>query len=171
MTETLTPQKTGHLDSALPTPQGNLHPKIRRGDSSLGHFWLVQREGRFWDRGRVLSFEPHLSQGTLGRSLSCIWRLNDPSVSRLHAALIRKPKRGVYIVDLGSRRGTFVNGQRVETEMLLMDGDRLRLGDSTLEFTQEEPQGIRPQGRMFLTRTVYTLGALAIAVLAKLIFA
>ena len=62
----------------------------------------MQREGRYWDRGRVLAFEPHLSQGTLGRSLSCNWRLNDPSVSRLHAALIRK--HGAGPVGVVSRR-------------------------------------------------------------------
>ena len=170
MTDILTPQKTAILDTALPRPTRPPQPKSPRPDNSLGNFWLVQKDGRFWDRGRVLRFDPHLSQGTLGRSLSCTWRLNDPQVSRLHGALIRKPKRGVYLVDLGSRKGTFVNGRRVETEILLMDGDRIRLGDSILEFTQRKPAGVRPDGRLFLLRAASALGVIAVAVLARLLF-
>lgn len=169
MTDILTPQNTAFLDTDTPRPARPPQPKPPRQDNSLGHFWLVQKEGRFWDRGRVLRFDPHLSQGTLGRSLSCTWRLNDPQVSRLHGALIRKPKRGVYLVDLGSRKGTYVNGREVETEILLMDGDRIRLGNSILEFTQRKPHGVRPDGRRFLVRSAAALGVVVVAVAARLL--
>jgi pSer/pThr/pTyr-binding forkhead associated (FHA) protein len=46
---------------------------------------------------------------TVGRELTCDVRLDDPHVSRTHAAL---EQRGgtVYVQDLGSSGGTFVNG-------------------------------------------------------------
>jgi hypothetical protein len=99
--------------------------------------WLLLRDARFWDRGRVLEFSTAIHQATLGRSPACSWRINDPSVSRLHAALVRRPRRGVYLLDLASRAGTYVNGERVSGEWLLMSGDKITLGtDVTLEYNE-----------------------------------
>ena len=99
--------------------------------------WLVFREARFWERGRVLEFPTNIHQATLGRSPSCCWRINDPSISRLHAALVRRPRRGVYLLDLASRAGTYVNGERVSGEWLLMSGDKITLGtEVTLEYNE-----------------------------------
>ena len=52
--------------------------------------------------------------------------VNDPGVSRIHAALCRRDGRHVA-EDRGSRNGTFVNGVRVNTGAL-GDGDTLQLG-------------------------------------------
>lgn len=110
--------------------------------------WLVLREARFWDRGRVLEFPTAIHQATLGRSPSCNWRINDPSISRLHAALVRRPRRGVYLLDLASRAGTYVNGERVSGEWLLMDGDRIGLGSEVLlEYNEGPPPEPIPKRR------------------------
>lgn len=104
--------------------------------------WLVQREGSFWERGRYFEFPHTLAEATLGRSLSCHLRVNAESVSRIHAALVRKPRRGVYLMDLASREGTYLNGERVDGDKLLMDGDRIGLGEGVvLEFVD----GPRPR--------------------------
>jgi len=127
-------------------------------------YWLKQREGSFWDRGRVFELPETLNEGTLGRSLSCNWRLNDPAVSRIHAALVRKPRRGVYLLDLAGRGGTFVNGERVTEETLLMAGDRIRLGDSVeLEFLEGDRPTEAPRQR-WLRRGWWMASGLAILV-------
>jgi len=46
----------------------------------------------------------------------------------MHAALVRRPQRGVYLVDLSGGESTFVNGETVTDRVLLMDRDRIRLG-------------------------------------------
>ena len=91
--------------------------------------WLVMRKGPFWERGRTWELASTSPGGMLGRAASCQWRVQDLSVSKLHAALVRKPKRGVYLVDLSSREGTFLNGKPVQDEVMLMNGDQIGLGD------------------------------------------
>jgi predicted component of type VI protein secretion system len=133
--------------------------------------WLVQRAGSFWERGRVLEFPPSINEGTLGRSFSCTWRFNDPTVSRLHAAFVRRPRRGVYLVDLGSRRGTFVNGRRIGGELLLMDGDVIRLGDRvSMEFMDNPPPVEAPERVWFRRAWWLTVGAAVLALASLFVF-
>ena len=64
---------------------------------------------------------------TVGRGQGVDIRLEDPSVSRLHAELIRRGPY-VYVVDLGlSRNGTRVNG-RLIARRVLNEGDVLSFG-------------------------------------------
>jgi hypothetical protein len=64
---------------------------------------------------------------TVGRGQGADVRLDDPSVSRLHAELVRRGPY-VYVVDLGlSRNGTRVNGRPV-ARRVLEDGDVLSFG-------------------------------------------
>ena len=64
---------------------------------------------------------------TIGRGLGVDIRLDDPSVSRLHAELVRRGPY-VYVVDLGlSRNGTRVNGRPI-ARRVLDDGDVLSFG-------------------------------------------
>ena len=39
-----------------------------------------------------------------------------------------------YLIDLGSRNGTFVNGRRVSIPVTLTHGDRLTLGQTEFDF-------------------------------------
>lgn len=57
------------------------------------------------------------------------------SVSREHSRIIRR-NRQVYIVDRGSARGTWINGNPIEvdTENILTDGDEILLGDYKKEY-------------------------------------
>src|SRR5262245_25940421 len=63
----------------------------------------------------------------MGRSSYCSLVLEDPSVSRVHAAL-RRTSDGLEIVDLGSKHGTFVRDRRVVAPVLLHPGDKVMLG-------------------------------------------
>jgi len=58
--------------------------------------------------------------------------LAGPTVSTRHAT-VRKEGVGVVIEDEGSLNGTFVNGVRVE-QQLLEDGDRIMIGPHLLVF-------------------------------------
>ncbi len=67
-----------------------------------------------------------------GRAAACDVRLADSTVSREHAAFVRRAA-GWWVVDLGSMNGTKVNG-RVAGEHELSDGDTIELGEAVLEF-------------------------------------
>ncbi|MGH8973159.1 MAG: FHA domain-containing protein, partial [Acidimicrobiia bacterium] len=73
-------------------------------------------------------------RSTLGRATTNdVVVLLDPSVSRLHAVIERYPT-GFCLRDLGSANGTFVNGERVVSEVRIRAGDEIRLGNSRLTF-------------------------------------
>src|SRR6185369_14848729 len=60
--------------------------------------------------------------------------LNDPTVSNTHAILIARGG-GYSIVDLGSRNGTYVNGERLGNHAhTLRHGDSIQLGQTLLTF-------------------------------------
>jgi len=60
--------------------------------------------------------------GTLG---------GDPELSRLHARISDRDGH-LWIEDLGSSNGTFVNGRRIESETDLHPGDVIKVGTTTL---------------------------------------
>jgi pSer/pThr/pTyr-binding forkhead associated (FHA) protein len=65
--------------------------------------------------------------------------LAGPTVSTRHATVRVEPV-GVVIEDEGSLNGTFVNGVRVE-QQLLEDGDRIQIGPHQLIFTAAADEG------------------------------
>jgi DNA-binding CsgD family transcriptional regulator len=71
---------------------------------------------------------------TVGKSSSNVVSLNDDStVSRLHAVL-ENLGYAWSIRDVGSRNGTYINGEKISTERVLRSGDELRVGKSKLVF-------------------------------------
>lgn len=69
----------------------------------------------------------------LGRDLDCDVRVANQEVSRHHALVYREEDR-VFVQDLGSSNGTFVNGARTSARPLaVIAGDNVLLGD--LSFT------------------------------------
>lgn len=67
----------------------------------------------------------------LGRGPDCPITLEDPLVSRRHAAL-EVSEVGCMLVDLGSRNGIHVNGVRRRERLMLQPNDRIRLGRDEL---------------------------------------
>jgi serine protease Do len=57
--------------------------------------------------------------------------LADPEASRRHA-MFRPGDGGIEVHDLGSRNGTVVNGTRIQTPVLLSDGDVVTIGKTSL---------------------------------------
>lgn len=60
--------------------------------------------------------------------------LSDRWISRNHAMLQCMETGEFYLIDLGSRNGSFVNGRRVSIPVTLQNGDRLTFGQTELEF-------------------------------------
>jgi DNA-binding winged helix-turn-helix (wHTH) protein len=72
-----------------------------------------------------------LSEGDnlIGRDPGCSIWLDAAGVSRRHARLrLDSARRHVTLEDLGSTNGTFRRRSRVEKEIVLADGDQIRLG-------------------------------------------
>ncbi len=79
----------------------------------------------------------HLSKATtLGRSTDAQFQLDDLTVSREHARLLRNERGGYILEDLHSGNGTFVNGSRIES-LMLRDGDEVRIGSNIMIFHGE----------------------------------
>jgi hypothetical protein len=69
----------------------------------------------------------------IGRAATCQLSLDDPLVSRNHAALMVS-EEGVVVEDLGSRNGVKVNGQRITGSRKLMNGDVITIGSQELRY-------------------------------------
>jgi len=83
---------------------------------------------------------------TLGRSEECDARIDDSSLSRVHAQIVRVVGNWMF-ADKGSTNGSAINDRRVDQPVRLSDGDRIRLGASTtLRFAlvdEAEEQALR----------------------------
>ena len=73
-----------------------------------------------------------LPQFVIGRDPQCQLRPASPAISKRHCAVLVRGGK-VFVQDFGSTNGTFVNGEAVQGEVEVRDGDRLKAGP--LEFT------------------------------------
>jgi hypothetical protein len=99
-----------------------------------------ERQGRRGARLRIL--EPPAHEGeiyplaeeiTVGRGGGCSIVLPDDSyVSTVHARLFRRGSE-VFVEDLGSRNGTYVNGTPVAAPTRIRRGDRVQFGQTVGE--------------------------------------
>ena len=114
-------------------------------DVELEPGWLEETRDRLADEGRedrFLAFESEdeievvrVPDGwtRIGRSASAEIRLDDPTVSRRHAVIVRTPAGELRVLDDRSLNGVFVNGERIEWHPL-RDGDELVVGRHRLSF-------------------------------------
>ena len=80
------------------------------------------------DRSFVVAI-PAAGELVIGRGPEAGLNVDDPLVSRAHAQLLVTPD-GLRIEDLGSRHGTFVNGEHVEAPRLVGSGDVIGIGSA-----------------------------------------
>ena len=74
---------------------------------------------------------------TIGRRRDQRVQLMDELVSKQHAVLFRKGS-DVYVRDVGSSNGTFVNGERVTDDVCLANDDRVALGNTEIIYQEEQ---------------------------------
>jgi hypothetical protein len=100
---------------------------------------------RIEDSGDVISLAHEVT--TVGRGKGCDIQLDDPSVSRLHAELVRRGPY-VYVTDLGlSRNGTRVNGRPADRRVL-EDGDVLSFGAARCRIGGLPPEELTAESEM-----------------------
>jgi hypothetical protein len=81
--------------------------------------------------GRTLLVELSVGWSRIGRSRSADIRLDDPTVSRRHAVIVRTPEGELRVLDDRSMNGIHVNAEPVDWSPLA-DGDELQIGRYTL---------------------------------------
>jgi hypothetical protein len=81
----------------------------------------------------------------VGKLASSHLRIDDESVSRMHAVIEINGPDDVQLIDLGSTRGTLVNGEKV-TKARLTSGDEVTFGDVRVlvAFADEEATHVAP---------------------------
>jgi pSer/pThr/pTyr-binding forkhead associated (FHA) protein len=80
----------------------------------------------------------------VGRSPEAHFQLDDPWISSMHAMFERRGA-DIWVVDLESRNGTFLGGERVD-EALVHPGCVLRFGRTDVRLERRDPR-VRPPGR------------------------
>lgn len=118
--EPVEPPSPRRRDSALPDLRAGVEPRIEVV-AALGH-----QPGTNFD----------IANGaTMGRSDNAEIRVDDPFASSAHARIF---PRGdfMYLEDMGSTNGTYLNGRQVKTAERLKVADVIRIGDS--EYRYEE---------------------------------
>ena len=80
------------------------------------------------------SFSVTEDRVSIGRSPDAGVFLDDVTVSRNHALLVRR-RDGFYIDDLGSLNGTYVNRRRIESHRLA-DADEIQIGKYKLSYLE-----------------------------------
>ena len=101
------------------TDNETLRPTVKAGR-------LVMLEGS--SAGQKFRLGAHT---TLGRGGDCDIVVDDREVSRTHCTVVQCPDGSYLVEDLGSRNGTFINGERVKRGPLAY-GDTIRLGPNTM---------------------------------------
>jgi pSer/pThr/pTyr-binding forkhead associated (FHA) protein len=69
---------------------------------------------------------------TVGRAAGCHVTIDDTYASQLHARVFMRDGQ-VFVEDLGSTNGTYLNRRKVTGPMQLQRGDKLQIGNTVLE--------------------------------------
>ena len=80
------------------------------------------------------SFTVEGDRVSIGRTPDAAVFLDDVTVSRNHALIVRR-RDGLYIDDLGSLNGTYVNRRRIESHKL-ENGDEIQVGKYKLSYLE-----------------------------------
>jgi pSer/pThr/pTyr-binding forkhead associated (FHA) protein len=90
----------------------------------------------------------------VGRLASSHLRLEDASLARMHAVIEVGVDGNVRLIDLGSASGTRINGQQVENNQAMRDGDVIEVGSYRLEASIAEARTIGTVERTVVERPI-----------------
>jgi pSer/pThr/pTyr-binding forkhead associated (FHA) protein len=143
---TTLPNGVGRDEAGSETRVRTVPPKVVLRGVSGSHF------------GRIVPVRTRL---TIGRGSECDLVLDEPEMSRKHA-LIENSGDGIYLRDLGSSNGTFVNGVQVRDavlhpgDQLAFDRNRFLLEAPGLPLRGEEPE-VREVRSPAITQTMQSV--------------
>lgn len=104
-------------------------PRVRPA-SEVGRFIPMRVGLEIFERGQARRFEGR-PPFEVGRGEDAELSLRDPEVSRQHACF--QSRNGVvYVDDLQSRNGTFLNGRRVTEAIEVREGDAVDVGTTRM---------------------------------------
>jgi hypothetical protein len=136
------------LNGTLEIDTDQIISKFSWGDPISANYTELFLNIRGIDTPLMLQFKDELLLGRKGNDETGPFILDltpfggdEKGVSRTHAAL-RRLKNTLFLVDMGSSNGTFVNGQRLVSEQpnMLIEGDEIRLGNlvATITYTPSD---------------------------------
>lgn len=102
---------------------------VRAGAPPVGHLRIIEPADQ---KGKTYDLTDEV---TVGRASGCQVALTDVTVSQLHARIFRRDGK-LYVEDLGSSNGTFVNRKKVSAAVAIRRGDRVAVGSTVLEVTR-----------------------------------
>jgi EAL domain-containing protein (putative c-di-GMP-specific phosphodiesterase class I) len=114
-------------------------PAGRRAASHAGPAATWHLSGRPEPQAPVQDVVVSAASFTVGRRPENSLCLANATVSGSHAELICRENR-LYVKDLGSTNGTFINGRRIQDLELVCDGDRLQIGTAVFVASQHREQ-------------------------------
>ena len=69
---------------------------------------------------------------TVGRAAGCQITLDDTYASQVHARVFMRDDQ-LYVEDLGSTNGTYLNRRKVSAPMVVSHGDQIQIGSTIME--------------------------------------
>ncbi len=118
--------------TAQPAPDATgFHAPAAFGEVQRGNdAWLVAERGGGLERDERFDLIGGLS---IGRSKDADVRIEDRYASGIHARLFSREGRH-FVEDMRSTNGTLRNGQTLDGEAELVDGDTIQIGDTVFRF-------------------------------------
>ena len=107
-------------ESAMPDLRAGVDPRLEVV-AAMGH-----HPGTSFDVG---------AGATLGRSDSADINVDDPFASSAHARIFQRGDY-MYLEDMGSTNGTYLNGRQVRTAERLKVADSIRIGDTEYRYQE-----------------------------------
>jgi pSer/pThr/pTyr-binding forkhead associated (FHA) protein len=101
-----------------------------RGEAPRPPARLVVTSSKALETGQA--FEAGPVAVTIGRAGDNRISLGGDDFASGHHARVESARDGVWVIDLGSTNGTFVNGERIDGRHRLHEGDVLQIGDTEL---------------------------------------
>ena len=75
----------------------------------------------------------------IGRDEALLVQILDDHVSRKHLQIrFDKEKERYYALDMKSKHGVFINGHKIEQEVILKDGDNICIGETNILFLKKD---------------------------------
>jgi hypothetical protein len=118
--EPVEPPGPRRRESALPDLRAGIEPRLEVV-AAMGH-----QPGTTFDVS---------SGATLGRSNGADINVNDPFASSAHARIFQRGDY-MYLEDMGSTNGTYLNGRQVRTAERLKVADTVRIGDTEYRYQE-----------------------------------